>query len=345
MNKNLIIVTGGCGYIGAQTIIEILRNTDYDVLSIDNCINSSKKALERIKAITGKEVENYRIDLRSLEPIRNLFSTYLDQVVGVIHFAALKSVPDSVADPLFYYDNNINSLINILKCCEEFGIENFIFSSSCSVYGNVKSLPVNESTPLSEAESPYAHTKQVGEEIIRSFSKKTRLNCIALRYFNPVGADASGLIGEDPINRPNNLVPVITQTAAGIIPKLTVFGGDYDTRDGSCVRDYVHVSDIANAHIKSLNYLIEAKNSRNFEIFNLGTGQGITVLEAIEAFEKISKKKLNYEVGPRRDGDVASIYSDCTRSLQRLDWEAKFGIDEMMETAWKWQLTLSGEKV
>lgn len=335
-NKNKILVTGGCGYIGSQTIIQILRLTDYDVISADNLSNSSLKALDRIEKISGKRVKNYEVDLADKEATENIFRENKD-LLGVIHFAALKSVPESVEKPLLYYRNNINSLLNILECCEKFSVVNHIFSSSCSVYGNVKQLPVTEETPLNQTESPYAHTKVIGEQIIQNFAKTSAVNNIALRYFNPVGADESGLIGEDPVsnNKPNNLVPVITQTAAGIIKKLTIYGGDYNTRDGSCVRDYVHVMDIANAHIQALNYLIQ--RPVKFEIFNLGTGNGVTVFEAIKAFEKVSGQKVNYEVGPRREGDVESIYSDSIKSEKKLGWQANRNIEDMMSSAWKWQ--------
>ena len=337
MPKNKILVTGGCGYIGSQTIIQLLRHTDFEVISADNLSNSSDKTLDRIYQITGRKIKNYNIDLANLEASEVIFKENTD-LIGVIHFAALKSVPESVEKPLLYYWNNINSLLNILHLCEGYGVSNHIFSSSCSVYGNVKKLPVDEETPLNEAQSPYAHTKVVGEEIIRNFSKVSVSNHIALRYFNPVGADESGLIGEDPVSneKPNNLVPVITRTAAGLIKKLVVYGSDYNTRDGSCVRDYIHVTDIANAHIQALNYLME-NTSVKFEIFNLGTGTGVTVFEAIEAFEKVSGVKVNYEVGPRRDGDVESIYSNSEKAKTKLGWTAERSIEEMMGSAWEWQ--------
>ena len=341
--RNKILVTCGCGYIGSQTIIELLKQGKYEVVSVDNLVNSSAATMERIREITGKEVKNYEVDLRNKEKTLAVFQENQD-IVGVVHFAALKSVPASVADPIFYYDNNINSLLNILTACDQFGVENLIFSSSCSVYGNVEKLPVDENTPLTKAESPYAHTKQLGEDIIRNFSKVSPVKTIALRYFNPVGADPSGKIGEDPINRASNLVPVITQTAVGIIEKLTVYGGDYDTRDGSCVRDYIHVVDIARAHILALDYLISNSNEQNFEVFNLGTGQGVTVFEAIKAFEEVADRKLNYEVGPRRAGDVVSIYSNSKLAEDRLGWKTEYEIHDMMKTAWKWQLHLEETK-
>lgn len=344
MSKNKILITGGCGYIGSHTIIELLTQTDFEVVSVDSFINSSAKTLDRIKQITGKTIKNYAVDLCDLEKVAAIFEENSD-FIGVIHFAALKSVPDSVAQPLHYYHNNINSLLNLLKCCAKYEVNNFIFSSSCSVYGNVAQLPVNEQTPLSIAESPYAYTKQIGEQILKDFVRnQPATKAIALRYFNPVGAHGSGLNGENPINKPTSLVPVITQTAVGIIKEMSVFGYDYDTRDGSCVRDYIHVTDIAEAHIKALRYLIEAKNEANYEVINLGTGSGVTVLEAIHAFEKVSGVKLNYKMVGRRDGDVVSIYSDTTMSEKKLGWKTKRGIEEMMDSAWKWQQLLMQER-
>jgi UDP-glucose 4-epimerase len=341
MKPKKIIVTGGCGYIGSHTIIELFNNTEYEVLSIDNNMNSSEDALLRVREITSKEVKNYKVDLRDYKATAKIFQE-TENVAGVIHFAALKSVPDSVANPYLYYDNNFNSLINVLKCCEEFKIENFIFSSSCSVYGDLcpDDLPVKEETTLNMAESPYGHTKQVGEKMIKFFTDKGKINAILLRYFNPVGAHISGLNGELSMDKANNLVPLITQVAAGILPSLQIYGSDYETRDGSCIRDYVHVSDIANAHIKALNYLIEGRNESEYEIFNLGSGQGVTVLEAIHAFERVSGVKVNYKMVERRKGDVAQIYSDSLKAQKLLNWKTEHSIEEMMSSAWKWQLKL-----
>ncbi len=340
---NKIIITGGAGYIGSHTIIEIIENSNFEVISIDNFSNSSPKTFERIKKITGKQITNYNCDLCNISELEKIFQKE-DSIIGVIHFAAFKSVPESVENPGKYYFNNINSLLNILDCCIKFNITNFIFSSSCSVYGNISTLPVKESTLFSKAESPYAFTKQVGEEIIKDTSKAhPQLHTLALRYFNPVGAHISGKIGEDPINKPTSLVPVITQTAIGKLNQLIVYGDDYNTRDGSCIRDYIHVTDIAIAHIKALNYLIEGKNISGFSIFNLGTGNGVSVLEAINSFEEISGIKLNYKVGKRRDGDVAAIYSETSLSKNELKWETKYSLNQMMETAWRWELNLKSE--
>lgn len=343
-DKNIIIVTGGAGYIGSHTIIELLTNTNFDVISIDNFSNASTDTFKRIKQITGKTVKNYNVDLSNLADTENIFKQEKN-IAGIIHFAAFKSVPESVEKPEKYYHNNINSLLNILSCCLKFNIKNFIFSSSCSVYGNIESLPVKETTPLGKAESPYAYTKQVGEMMIMDYAKAYPQLCtIALRYFNPVGAHLSGLIGEYPIHKPTSLVPIITQTAIGKIKQMTVYGKNYSTRDGSCVRDYIHVTDVALAHIKALNYLIDQKNSSNFSVFNLGTGQGVSVLEAIYSFEKVLGKKLNYTIGENRAGDVVAIYSDTIKSEKELGWKTKFTLDEMLDSAWKWEQNINMEQ-
>lgn len=333
-----VLVTGGCGYIGSHTIVDLINN-GFDVVSVDSNIRSSTQLLDGVEKITGKKIRNYKVDLCNLEDTHAVFHENRD-IVGVIHFAALKTVPESVADPLFYFHNNLASLVNVLKCVKEFNIPNLVFSSSCSVYGNATELPVVEATPLKEAQSPYARTKQMGEQMIQDYSKVNDTQSILLRYFNPVGAHPSALIGELPLGRPDNLVPFITQTAIGKLPKLTVFGHDYDTRDGSCIRDYIHVMDIANAHTKALQYLLDQKNTDNCEIFNLGTGNGVTVLEAIKAFEKISGVKLNYELGPRRPGDVIAIYANNTKAKELLGWEPNTGIEDMMRTAWQWEVAL-----
>lgn len=337
-NNKTILVTGGTGYIGSHTVIELLKNTDFNVISIDNHSNSSAKTVERIEKITGKKIHNYAIDICQVTELKKVFENE-QNIAGIIHFAAFKSVPESVSNPYKYYHNNINSLLNILECSLKYSINNFIFSSSCSVYGNINNLPVKEDTPFGKAESPYAYTKQVGEEIIKDYTRAfSQLQCVALRYFNPVGAHISGLIGEDPINPPTNLIPVITETAIGKRKSMNVFGDDYKTRDGSCIRDYIHVTDIANAHIKAMEYLISKKQKNNYSVFNLGTGNGVTVFEAIAAFEKISEQKLNYTIVPKREGDVGAIYSDTALSEQTLQWKPEFTLEQMMETAWKWQL-------
>ena len=335
-----IVVTGGAGYIGSHTIIELLENTNFNVISIDNFSNSSEKTYKRIEIITNKKIESYAIDLCNYKDLEDVLSKQ-NNIVGIIHFAAFKSVPESVDNPHKYYHNNINSLLNILEYCKKYSINNFIFSSSCSVYGNIENLPVDENTALNKPQSPYAYTKQIGEEILSNYSTAfPKMQFIALRYFNPVGAHISGLIGEDPINKPSNLVPIITQTAIGKINQMIVHGNDYNTRDGSCIRDYIHVTDIATAHIKALHLLIDKKNKTNFSIYNLGTGNGISVFEAIQSFEKISTIKLKYIIGPKRTGDVEAIFSDTQKSYQELNWKPKFSLDEMMKTAWAWEQNL-----
>ena len=338
-----ILITGGAGYIGSHTIIDVLEKSSWHVISADNFFRSAAKTFDRIKKITGREIKNYNVDLCDLGKTKKIFQENKD-IEGVIHFAALKSVPESVANPDLYYHNNNESLKNILSCIKEFGIKNFIFSSSCSVYGNIETLPVNEETPLPKAQSPYGHTKQIGEEMIQTFSKENpNIFSIALRYFNPVGAHISGMIGEVPIGKPDNIVPAITRTAMGIQEQFNIFGNDYNTRDGSCIRDYIHVSDIAHAHVLALQKLFEKKIKSNYEIINLGSGNGVTVLEAVKAFEKASGKKLNYKIAPRRSGDVEAIYSDSSKAEKLLGWKPQNTIEQMMDTAWKWQLALSEE--
>lgn len=335
-----ILITGGTGYIGSHTAIELIQEGRFEVISVDNYHNSSPAALDRIEAITGVRMHNYEVDACDLDALKAVFAAHPD-IEGVIHFAALKAVGESVAKPLWYYRNNLDSLANVLSCCEEFGVPHVIFSSSCTVYGEIDALPVTEATPTTEAASPYGNTKLIGERIIQDFVKVTpSLKAVALRYFNPVGAHESGLNGEDPLNKPNNLVPIITRVAAGLMPQLTIYGGDYPTRDGTCIRDYIHVTDLAIAHIKALDYLREGRHEARYERFNLGAGEGVSVLEAIAAFERSTGQKLNYTIGPRRPGDVTAIYSDSSLAQARLDWQAKRGIDEMMASAWKWQETL-----
>jgi UDP-glucose 4-epimerase len=336
-----ILVTGGAGYIGSHTIVDLIEN-GFDVICIDNFSRSLASSFDGIKTITGKEIKNYCIDLCNYQDTKNVFDENKD-IVGVIHFAAFKAVGESVEKPLMYYENNMYSLLNVLKCIQEYHVSSFVFSSSCSVYGNVDKLPVTEDTPLSNPECAYAATKQMGEQVIKDFSKVNDTKSILLRYFNPVGAHTSGLIGEVPFDRPNNLIPVITQTAIGQIEKMYVWGNNYDTRDGSCIRDYIHVMDIANAHTKALQYLIEAKNETNCETLNLGSGNGVSVLEAINSFEKVSGVNLNYEIGPRRAGDVVAIYANNALCKSKLGWKPKFSIDEMLATAWKWQLVLASK--
>ena len=336
-----ILVTGGCGYIGVHTIVDLIQN-GYDVISVDNNSRSHSNILDNAATITGKKIKNYTADLCNLEDTRNIFKEHSD-ILGIIHFAAYKAVGESVEKPLMYYDNNLSSLTNILKCAEEFKVPYFVFSSSCTFYGSPDVIPVTEATPQKPAESPYGATKQMGETIVTDVTKSSKIQSILLRYFNPVGAHPSILLGEIPLGRPANLVPAITQTAIGKLPTMEVYGNDYPTRDGSCVRDFIHVSDIAHAHTLALNFLVDKKTSKKTEIFNLGSGDGYTVLEVIKAFEKVTGVKLNYTIGPRRPGDVVAIYANNSKAKTELGWFTKYGIEEMMDTAWKWELKLKND--
>ncbi len=332
-----VLVTGGCGYIGSHTIVDLLEH-GFEVVSVDNLSNSDESALEGIEKITGTRVPNYRVDLCDLAATERIFSEHPD-LEGIIHFAALKLVGESVEQPLRYFRNNLNSLLNVVDCALRYDVPHFIFSSSCSVYGNATELPVTEETPWQEAESPYARTKQMGEQILRDITRTHgRLKAILLRYFNPAGAHESALIGEAPTNPASNLVPVITETAIGKRPEMVVFGDDYPTRDGSCIRDYIHVMDLANAHTKALQYLMEGRNASNCEVFNVGIGQGVTVLEAIRAFEKVTGRKLNYRIGPRRPGDVVAIYANYDKAERLLGWQPRRNIEDIMRTAWQWEV-------
>jgi UDP-glucose 4-epimerase len=337
-----VLVTGGCGYIGAHAILDLIES-NFEPVCVDNNSRSTTALLEGIKNISGKSVKNYKVDLCNFDDTYAVFQENTD-IEGIIHFAAFKAVGESVEKPLLYFENNLISLINILKCAKEFNVPNFIFSSSCTVYGGPDKIPVTEESPLKPAESPYGATKQMGEEITREATKTGDTQSILLRYFNPVGAHPSALIGELPLGIPQNLVPAITQTAIGKMKQLTVHGDDYPTRDGSCIRDYVHVCDIAHAHTLALQYLIDKKNSSACEVFNLGTGNGITVLEVIKSFEKVSGIKLNYTIGPRRPGDIIAIYANNSLAKDKLKWNPKFSLDEMMSTAWKWELKLKDDE-
>ena len=341
LHMNKILVTGGCGYIGAHTIVDLIEN-GFDVISADNNSRSNENILESVEKITRKKIKNYKVDLCICDDTVAIFQENPD-IIGIIHFAAYKSVGESVKTPLLYFENNLNSLINILKCADEFNIPNFVFSSSCTVYGNPDKIPVTEDTAMKAAESAYGATKQMGEEIVKEAVNCNKSKAILLRYFNPVGAHPSALLGELPLGKPENLVPAITQTAIGKLLVMQVMGDDYPTRDGSCIRDYIHVCDIAHAHTLALNYLIKNKNETNCDVFNLGTGNGISVLEIIAAFEKASGVKLNYRIGPRRTGDVISIYANNNKAKSLLGWVPKFSLHDMMATAWKWELKLKEE--
>lgn len=339
-----ILVTGGCGYIGSHTIVDLVEH-GYEVISADNLSRGFGEINERVSELLNKTIQNFNVDLSIKSEAKKVFEVHPD-IDGIIHFAAYKSVPESVDEPLMYYQNNIGSLLNILELAVEFNVKNIVFSSSCSVYGNADELPVTESAPLKRPESPYAHTKQIGEGICESFAKAHHdFNIVLLRYFNPVGAHVSAKIGE--MNkRPENLVPIVTQTAIGIRPSMTVFGTDYDTKDGSCVRDYIHVSDIGHAHTLAIKKSLENALPTNCELYNLGTGDGVTVLELIHAFEKVSGVTLNYEIGPRRAGDVIKVYANNNKAKAELGWIPKHDIISMMETAWTWEQALAAaEKI
>lgn len=334
-----VLVTGGTGYIGSHTVVDLINN-GFEVISVDNNSRSNPAMLEGIEKICNTRVKNYRVNLCNYEETRAIFEEN-KEIEGVIHFAAYKAVGESVEQPLLYFSNNMESLINILRCIEEFNIRSFVFSSSCTVYGNPDHIPVTEETPRKNAESPYGLTKQMGEQMIEAFAAANNItSSVLLRYFNPAGAHPSALIGELPIGKPQNLTPVITQTAIGKIPELVVYGTDYPTRDGSCIRDYIHVCDLAHAHTLSLQFLMEKKNTTNCEVFNLGSGDGITVLESIAAFEQATGVKLNYRIGARRPGDVVAIYANKDKASRALGWQPQYSLEDIMQSAWKWELQL-----
>lgn len=336
-----ILTTGGCGYIGSHTIVDLLQH-GFEVISVDDLSRSSERPLDGVHAITGTRVKNIQVDLADRESTLSLLSE-LGHIDGVIHFAAYKSVNESVQHPELYYRNNLNSLLNLLELMDQMPNDPaLVFSSSCSVYGNVAELPVTESTPLGTAESPYAYTKQVCEHILTDkVVSGSNTPTVLLRYFNPVGAHPSAEIGEYQTEKPENLVPYITQTAIGKRPVLNVFGNDYDTRDGTCIRDYIHVLDIAHAHTLALQKLLAHAFPNNPEILNLGTGNGVTVQEVIDAFEQVNGVKLNYRIAPRRPGDVVAVYADNTKARELLGWEPQYTLNDMMRTAWLWEQKLS----
>lgn len=336
-----ILVTGGLGFIGSHTVVE-LQNEGFDVVVIDDLSNASVEVLEGIKAITGKKPEFEQIDLRDKAAVQAFFKKYED-VSGVIHFAASKAVGESVQNPLLYYENNLGALVYILQELQKKDSADFIFSSSCTVYGQAEKMPISENTPVQPAMSPYGNTKQVGEEIIQDVAKVSSINAILLRYFNPVGAHPSANIGELPLGVPQNLVPFITQTAMGLRDQLSVFGDDYPTPDGTCVRDYIHVVDLAKAHVIALKRLTEKKNADKVEVFNLGTGKGNSVLEVIKAFEKASGTALNYKIVPKREGDVTEAYADTTKANDVLGWKAELSLDDALASAWKWEQKVRGK--
>ena len=329
-----ILVTGGLGFIGSHTVVE-LQNEGFEVVIIDNLSNTSIGVLDKITEITGKKPDFYQIDLRIKEDVKNFFDT--TKIDGIIHFAAFKAVGESMQKPLDYYENNIGALVYLLKEMRDRKLDHFIFSSSCTVYGQADELPITENAPVKIAESVYGNTKQIGEEILKDTCKAHNLNSIALRYFNPIGAHPSIKIGELPLGIPQNLIPYVTQTAAGIREELSVFGDDYNTHDGTAIRDYIHVVDLAKAHIAALKRLLDKTNKENFEFFNIGTGKGSSVLDVIKTFEKITKKPLNYKIVGRREGDITAAFADTTIANRELQWKTEKSLEEALEAAWKWQ--------
>jgi UDP-glucose 4-epimerase len=335
------LVTGGTGYIGSHTAVE-LQNAGFEVIIVDNLSNSSVDVIDGIEKISGVRPTFEQFDLIEREKVEAFFVKF-PKIEAIIHFAASKAVGESVEKPLLYYRNNLVSLINLLECQIKYGIANIVFSSSCTVYGQPDKLPVTESTPRKDAESPYGNTKRVNEDILRDcITANPQIKGIALRYFNPVGAHPSALIGELPLGIPANLIPFVTQTAAGLRNELKVFGNDYDTIDGSAVRDYINVVDLAKAHVIAVNRLLENKNKEGYEIFNLGTGNGVSVLEIVNAFEKVTGVKLNYKIVARRAGDIEKIWADTTYANEELGWKAEKGLEETLLSAWNWEKRIRG---
>lgn len=337
-----ILVTGGLGYIGSHTVVE-LQHAGFQVVIVDNLSNSSLDVLGGITNITKKPPLFERLDLRNKADVTEFFKIHND-IAGIIHFAASKAVGESVEKPLLYYENNLNTLIYLLQECKAHSINTIIFSSSCTVYGEPDSLPISETAPIKKAMSPYGNTKQISEEILDDTCSTSTIESIALRYFNPIGAHESAEIGELPIGIPQNLVPYITQTAAGIREQLSVFGNDYNTPDGSCIRDYIHVVDLAKAHVVALQRLLSKNNTSNFEVFNIGTGRGNSVLEVINTFEEVTGKNLNYKIVERRPGDVTTVYADTKKANEELGWQAEKSLKEALASAWKWEQKVRSKK-
>jgi len=335
MNKKRILVTGGLGFIGSHTVVE-LQNEGFEVVIIDDLSNTRIEVLDGITSITGIRPEFVQLDLKEKEKVSDFFRRH--DIDGVVHFAASKAVGESVLQPLTYYENNISTLIYLLKSMSEFKVSNLIFSSSCTVYGQADQLPITEDAPVKKAESPYGNTKQIGEEIIQDVTKTEDINAISLRYFNPIGAHESALIGELPLGVPQNLIPYVTQTAAGIRQELSVFGDDYPTPDGTAVRDYIHVVDLARAHISAMRRLLDKRNKAKMEYFNVGTGKGSSVLEVIRTFENVNQVEVKYKIVDRREGDITEAYANTELANRELGWKAKLGLEEALASAWKWQL-------
>jgi len=331
----MILVTGGLGFIGSHTVVE-LQNEGFDVLIVDNLSNSKIEVLNQITSITGKKPQFEQFDLLDKEKVNTLFKN--NKIDGIIHFAASKAVGESVEKPLLYYQNNLGSLLNVLEAMLATEQDNIIFSSSCTVYGQADQMPITEDAPIKPAESPYGNTKKIAEDILKDTTNAYKYNAIALRYFNPIGAHPTAKIGELPIGVPQNLIPYVTQTAAGIRKELAVFGDDYPTPDGTAIRDYIHVVDLAKAHIVALKRLLEKKNKTKLEFFNIGTGKGSSVLDVINAFENATKKKLNYKIVARREGDITEAYADTTLANTELGWKAEKTLEDALYDAWQWQL-------
>ncbi len=334
-----ILVTGGLGFIGSHTVVSLVEH-QHEVVIIDDLSNSSLNVLDGIASIIGKKPEFHQVDVKDQDQLREFFKTHQD-IEGCIHFAAFKAVGESVEKPLHYYQNNINALVYLLKELVRIPKCGLIFSSSCTVYGQAEKMPITEDAPVKQAESPYGNTKKVGEEIIRDTTKVSDLQAISLRYFNPIGAHPSAAIGELPKGTPQNLVPFITQTAIGKRKELAVFGNDYPTDDGTCIRDYIHVLDLAEAHVIAVERLVEQKNASQFEVFNVGTGKGNSVLEVVEAFQRATGEKLPYKIADRRPGDVISAYADTTKANDELGWKARFTLEEALKSAWEWEKSLN----
>ncbi|MDQ3050158.1 MAG: UDP-glucose 4-epimerase GalE [Bacteroidota bacterium] len=342
MNKGKILVTGGAGFIGSHTAVE-LSSKGFEVCIADNFSNARPEVLDAITAITGKKPECISIDLCDTDLTAKMFREH--RFDAIIHFAAKKLVGESVLNPMMYYKNNLLSLMNVVGAAIETGCNNFVFSSSCTVYGQPDELPVRENSPLKKAESPYGNTKKIAEDILSDVSKVTPFRTIALRYFNPVGAHASALIGEYPLGTPSNLMPIITQCAIGKRPSFQVFGNDYNTPDGSCIRDYIHVTDLAIAHVVAIERLLNKSALTAFEVFNLGTGNGVSVFEIINSFEKVNNIKLNFNVAPRRSGDVEQVWADTSLANKVLGWKATHNLDQMVASAWAWEKMLHQKEI
>lgn len=334
-----VLITGGTGFIGSHTVVEF-QQAGYDVVVIDNFENSQPEVVTQIEKITGQKPYFEKVDIRDKQALNSVFENH-PNITAVVHFAAYKAVGESVQQPLKYYENNVGGTVNLLQLLQEKNINQFVFSSSCTVYGEVDKLPVTEETPVVKAMSPYGNTKKICEELLVDQCNSSSLQVVSLRYFNPIGAHDSALIGELPNGVPNNLVPFITQAAIGKREQITVYGNDYPTPDGTCIRDYIHVVDLAKAHVKAIQYLEQHKNLDTYSVFNIGTGKGNSVLEVINTFEKVSHKKLNYKIGGRRAGDVVQIYASCDKAITILGWKAERTLENCLETAWKWEQYLA----